>query len=97
MQLEDEEAKFVTETEFFVEYAAMIGKNWQLVTDEPVKFENEPVEVQNCKKITHHFRGIYRIYPNFMKENRRMSTCNRLDLQTVGSQPVIMPKKFPDH
>ena len=22
-----------------------------------------------------------------------MSTCNRLDLQTLGSQPVIMPKK----
>ena len=25
-----------------------------------------------------------------------MSTCNRLDLQTVGSQPV-MPKNLPDH
>ena len=25
-----------------------------------------------------------------------MSTCNWLDLQTVGSQPV-MPKNFPDH
>ena len=31
-----------------------------------------------------------------MKENRRMSTCNRLDLQTLGSQPV-MPKNLPDH
>ena len=26
-----------------------------------------------------------------------MSTCNRLDLQTLGSQPVIMPKNLPDH
>ena len=26
-----------------------------------------------------------------------MSTCNRLDLQTLGSQPVMMPKNFPDH
>jgi hypothetical protein len=35
-----------------------------------------------------HFRGIYRIlYPNLIKENRRMSTLNRLDLQTLGSQP----------
>ena len=32
-----------------------------------------------------------------MKENRRMWTCNRLDLQTPASQPVIMPKKLPDH
>ena len=31
-----------------------------------------------------------------MKENWRMSTCNRLDLQTLGSQP-IMPKNLPDH
>ena len=26
-----------------------------------------------------------------------MSICNRLDLQTLGSQPVIMPKNLPDH
>ena len=26
-----------------------------------------------------------------------MSTCNRLDLQTLGSQPIIMPKNLPDH
>jgi hypothetical protein len=25
-----------------------------------------------------------------------MSTCNRLDLQTLGSQP-IMPKNLPEH
>ena len=29
-------------------------------------------------------------------ENRRMSTCNWLDLQALGSQPV-MPKNLPDH
>ena len=33
---------------------------------------------------------------NLIKENRRMSSCNRLDLQTLGSQP-IMPKNLPDH
>ena len=37
-----------------------------------------------------------RIYPNLMKETRRMSTCNRLDLQTLGSQS-IMPKNLPDY
>ena len=26
-----------------------------------------------------------------------MSTCNLLDLQTLGSQPVIMPKNLPEH
>ena len=26
-----------------------------------------------------------------------MPTCNRLDLQTLGSQLVIMPRNFPDH
>jgi hypothetical protein len=53
---------------------AMIGENWQLVTDEPVEFEKLPVEVQDCRNITDHFRGIYRIYSNLIKENRRMST-----------------------
>ena len=68
----------------------MIGENQQLVT-------NEPVEVQDCRKITDHFRGIYRIYPHLIKESRRMSTCNRLNLQTPGSPPVIMPKNLPSH
>ena len=43
------------------------------------------------------FRGIYRIkYPNSIKENWRMLTCNRLNLQTLGSQPVIMSKNLPN-
>ena len=48
-------------------------------------------------KFTNHSRGIYRIYPNLTKENRRMSTCNQLDLQTLGSQPVVMPQNLRDH
>ena len=76
----------------------MIGENQQLVTDEPVEVEKRPVEVPDCKKITDHFGGIYRrIYPKLTKENRRVLTCNRLDLQTLGSQPVIMPKNLPNH
>ena len=74
----------------------MIGENWQLVTNEPVEFEKRPVEIQDCRKITDHFREIYRIYSNLIKENRRMSTCNPLDFQTLGSQP-FMPKNLPDH
>jgi hypothetical protein len=68
---------------------ALIGENWQLVT-------NEPVEVQDYKKTIDHSRGIYRICPNLTKENRRVSTCNRLDLQTSGPH-LIMPKNLPDH
>ena len=34
----------------------MIGENRQLVTYEPVEFEGQPVEVQDCRKITDHFR-----------------------------------------
>ena len=37
---------------------------------------------------------IDRIYPYWLKENRRMSTCNMLDLQTLESQ-LIMPKNLP--
>ena len=68
----------------------MVGENQQLVTD-------EPVEIQDYRKITDCFKGIYKAYPNLIKENQRMSTCNRLDLQTLGSQLVIMPKNLPDH
>ena len=75
---------------------AMIGENRKLLTDEPVEFEKELVEDQECRKIIDQSRGIYRIYPNLVKENRRMSTRNRLDSQTLGSQPVI-PKNLPDH
>ena len=51
---------------------------------------NQPVEVQDCRRISGRYRGIYgRICPNFIKENRRLSsTCNRLDVQTRGSQPI---------
>ena len=78
-------------------FGAMIGENRQVVTNELVEFEKEPVEVhQDFREITDRFRGIYRIYPNLIKENRRMSTCNQLDLQTLGSHP-IMPKNLPDH
>ena len=55
----------------------MIGENCQLVTNELVEFEKQPVEVEDCKKMTDYFRGIYRIHPNLIKEYRRISTCNR--------------------
>ena len=67
----------------------MIAENQQLVT-------NEPVDIQDCRKVTDHFREIYGIYSNLIKETWRMSTCNRWEVQTLGSQP-IMRKNLPDH
>jgi hypothetical protein len=63
----------------------MTGENRQLVT-------YEPVEVQDYRKITNHPKDVHQS----KKEYRRMPTCNRLDLQTLGSQS-IMPKIFPNH
>ena len=39
----------------------MIGfrRTDSLVTDEAVEFEKQPVEVQDCRRIADHFRGIY--------------------------------------
>jgi hypothetical protein len=39
----------------------MIGENRFVVTDKTVEFEKEPV--QDCMKITDHFRRIYKTYP----------------------------------
>ena len=57
----------------------LISRQWSGRTgswppNEPVEFEKQPVEVQDWRKITDHFRGIYRIYPNFINENWRMWT-----------------------
>ena len=46
----------------------MVGENRQLVTNEPVEFEKNPVKFQDCRKTTDHFRGIYRMSPNLIKE-----------------------------
>ena len=50
--------------------AAMIGENQQLVTNELVEFEKSPVEVQDYRIITNHFRGIYRIYPGQLNKGK---------------------------
>ena len=73
---------------------AMIRENRQLVANDPVAFEKESVEVQDCRKFSNHFRGIYRVYTNLIRENQRMSTCNPLDLKHQdlnGLCPKISP------
>ena len=75
----------------------MCTRNQQLGTDEPVEFEELPGEVGDCRKITEHCRGIFRVYLKLIKEEWRMSTFNQLDLQTLGSQLISMPKNLPGH
>jgi hypothetical protein len=38
-----------------------------IVTEELVEFEKQLVEVQDCRKVINHFRGMYRIIPQFNK------------------------------
>ena len=47
-----------TRPTFDMRWYAMIGENRQLVTDEPVEFDKLPVEVQDFRRITDHFKGI---------------------------------------
>jgi hypothetical protein len=56
----------------------MNGENQLLITDESVK-------IQDFGKITSPFRGFCRIFLKLSKKNRKMSTCNWLDLETLGS------------
>ena len=69
-----------------------VRENRWLVTD-------EPVEVRDSRRITGHVRGIYRICLklNEWKQNRKMSTCNWLDLESHGSWPTIKAQKLPGH
>jgi hypothetical protein len=71
----------------------MIGESRQFVTDEPVEFENQPDEVQDFRRITDHFRGMYRVYPQFSARK-----LEDVILQTLGSQQLVMPyNHLPDH
>jgi hypothetical protein len=71
---------------------SMSGKNRRWVADEPAEFKKQPVEVGGFRKISdrligNHLRGICsRIYLKWNgSENRKMSTCNWLDLESLGS------------
>ena len=60
--------------------------------------DDEPVEVQDLRRITDHSRGIYRgIYLEWIKQDRKMSTCNRVDLESLGSWPTLYAQKLPGH
>ena len=54
-------------------------ENRQLVTDEPVELEKYPVEFE---KIMDSYREISKLCLISIKENQKITTCNRLDLET---------------
>ena len=74
----------------------MIGENRQLVKDEAAEFENSRLKFKTAGKLPIILEEFIRIFPSLIKESRTMPTCSRLDLPTVGSQPV-MPKNLPSH
>ena len=61
----------------------MSGKNQRL-------FADEPVEVQDFKKFTDHFRGIY-----FRTYLKCLTACNRLDLESLEPGPTLYAQKLP--
>ena len=50
---------------------SMNGENGPPVTNEPVEYEKEHVEVQDFRKITDHCRGICKICFKSSKKNRK--------------------------
>ena len=48
------------------------------------------------RKTTDHFRGMCRMHLNLLKKSWKITTCNRLDLETIGFWP-IMPQKLLGH
>ena len=53
-----------------------------LFTNVRYEFEKEAVEVQDFRKITDRFRGIYRICLKLIEKSQKMSTCNRTRSET---------------
>ena len=68
-----------------INYHVTLKTIFSVVADALVKFEKQPVEVRDFRKITHRFRGIYGICYKSVKNNAKMSTCNYLDLETLES------------
>ena len=54
------------------------------------------LKLKDFRKITDHFRGIHRIYPRLIKKNWKITMRHWLDLETLGSWPII-PKNLPGH
>ena len=71
------------------------GTNQQLVTDEPVKFEDNLWKFETLGELLTILEESIECTSNEWKhQNQKMSTCNRLDLKSLGSCRT-MPRNFP--
>ena len=59
----------------------------------PVDFEEELVQIQYFRDLEEFTE--YSLI--LIKQNRKMSTCNQLVLETLGSRMTMMPKNLPGH
>ena len=65
-----------------------------LDTDVLVEFEKKPFEVQDFRKFTNRFvESTEEWYLELIKKDRTITTCNQLDLETLGFW-LIMPKNL---
>jgi hypothetical protein len=55
-------------------------EKWPLVTYELVECENQPVEVEDCRKIRHHFR---RTYLKLIKENPKDAAASVFKIEAL--------------
>ena len=69
-------------------FDARNGESWPLVTDEPIDFEKYPVGSSRLQE------NYWRFKRNLWSITHIKKTCNQLDLETLGFQP-IMPKRTP--
>ena len=62
-------------------WSTMNRENWPLVTDEPVEFEKQPIEVQDFRKFTKHLKESTEYTLKFVRSTKRKmsTTCNRID------------------
>ena len=63
-------------------------ENQPLFTNEPIEFEKQPVDAQDFRKFTHHFRDIRGIHLKLIKKTRKIRSCNQLDLETLEFSPI---------
>ena len=50
-----------------------------------LSLKNNQSTFKTFEKITNRFRRIYKIYLQIINKIQKMSTCNQLDLKTLGS------------
>ena len=77
-------------------YSTMNGENRPLVTDEPVQLRNSRLKFKTSGKLPIISEESVEYTSHYQSALRKITTCNRLDLETLGSR-LLMPKNLPGH